>query len=368
MAPSSSTRRGPVTRGQSESEGPARSSARNSGASRSTGSAGRRNRSRSKSQRGGSRSASKVPEASPLLLLTRLNTEEIRSEHGNKLRSFRVRLYSTLVLMVSFAAIIYAGHVPLMGLIFSIQTVMVKELFQLAREAQQERKLPGFRAQQWYFYFVAAFWVYVRFVKNNLIVEMSGSVMLVRLLGTLVRRHTMVSYTLYACGFGWFVLGLEKGSYTYQFGQFAWTHMILMTVFLPSSFFVSNIFEGIIWFLLPTSLVIVNDIAAYLAGFFFGRTPLIKLSPKKTWEGFIGGTLCRRNRGWRLVGGTRIVSHIVSHTHISPAHVARHHTNRLFRDNTGVVVPVGMDVKVVVAHVSTPRPVHLATDGVHRAA
>jgi phosphatidate cytidylyltransferase len=24
-------------------------------------------------------------------------------------------------------------------------------------------------------------------------------------------------------------------------------------------------------------------------GFFFGKTPLIQLSPKKTWEGFIGG-------------------------------------------------------------------------------
>lgn len=24
-------------------------------------------------------------------------------------------------------------------------------------------------------------------------------------------------------------------------------------------------------------------------GFFFGKTPLIKVSPKKTWEGFIGG-------------------------------------------------------------------------------
>ena len=35
--------------------------------------------------------------------------------------------------------------------------------------------------------------------------------------------------------------------------------------------------------------VIVNDICAYLFGFFFGKTPLIKLSPKKTWEGFIGG-------------------------------------------------------------------------------
>jgi hypothetical protein len=35
---------------------------------------------------------------------------------------------------------------------------------------------------------------------------------------------------------------------------------------MPSSFFVSLLFEGIIWFLLPTALVIVNDIMAYLAG------------------------------------------------------------------------------------------------------
>lgn len=37
------------------------------------------------------------------------------------------------------------------------------------------------------------------------------------------------------------------------------------------------------------SLIIINDIWAYIFGFFFGKTPLIKLSPKKTWEGFIGG-------------------------------------------------------------------------------
>lgn len=30
---------------------------------------------------------------------------------------------------------------------------------------------------------------------------------------------------------------------------------------------------------------------AYMFGFFFGKTPLIKLSPKKTWEGFIGGAV-----------------------------------------------------------------------------
>ena len=36
-------------------------------------------------------------------------------------------------------------------------------------------------------------------------------------------------------------------------------------------------------------MVIINDVMAYMFGFFMGRTPLIKLSPKKTWEGFIGG-------------------------------------------------------------------------------
>lgn len=63
-----------------------------------------------------------------------------------------------------------------------------------------------------------------------------------------------------------FVLSLKRRLYLYQFGQYAWTHMILMIIFVPSSFFVSNIFEGLIWFLLPSALIITNDIMAYLAG------------------------------------------------------------------------------------------------------
>ena len=42
-------------------------------------------------------------------------------------------------------------------------------------------------------------------------------------------------------------------------------------------------------FIVPVSMIVCNDVMAYMFGFFFGRTPLIKLSPKKTWEGFIGG-------------------------------------------------------------------------------
>lgn len=35
----------------------------------------------------------------------------------------------------------------------------------------------------------------------------------------------------------------------------------------------------------------INDTLAYLVGSFIGRTPLTKISPKKTWEGTIGGII-----------------------------------------------------------------------------
>uniref|UniRef100_A0A6N2KWN8 phosphatidate cytidylyltransferase n=1 Tax=Salix viminalis TaxID=40686 RepID=A0A6N2KWN8_SALVM len=36
-------------------------------------------------------------------------------------------------------------------------------------------------------------------------------------------------------------------------------------------FTVANIFEGIFWFLLPATLIVINDIFAYICGFFFGK-------------------------------------------------------------------------------------------------
>lgn len=36
---------------------------------------------------------------------------------------------------------------------------------------------------------------------------------------------------------------------------------------------------------------ILNDVGAHAFGVLFGKTKLIKLSPKKTVEGFIGGSL-----------------------------------------------------------------------------
>jgi phosphatidate cytidylyltransferase len=138
------------------------------------------------------------------------------------------------------------------------------------------------------------------FIHKQLAVEVTSTARAARLAAWLLRRHALAAFGLYTAGFVAFVLRLRKGCYLYQFRQYAWTHLTLLFIFVPTSFFVSNIFDGIVWFLLPTSLVIVNDIGAYVAGFFFGRTPLISLSPKKTWEGFLGGAVATVAASWVL--------------------------------------------------------------------
>jgi phosphatidate cytidylyltransferase len=89
-------------------------------------------------------------------------------------------------------------------------------------------------------------------------------------------------------GFVFFVASLQAGNYKFQFTNFAWTHMALYLIVVQAHFIMNNVFEGMIWFFLPAALVITNDIWAYICGIAFGRTQLIKLSPKKTVEGFVG--------------------------------------------------------------------------------
>jgi len=64
--------------------------------------------------------------------------------------------------------------------------------------------------------------------------------------------------------------------------------MALYLIVVQAHFMMNNVFEGMIWFFLPVALVITNDIWAYICGITFGKTQLIKISPKKTVEGFVG--------------------------------------------------------------------------------
>jgi len=190
----------------------------------------------------------------------------------------------TFAMIFPFFFVIFSGHLSIILLVLVIQVLIFKEIIAIAHYPSQEKKLPWFRIINWYFLFVGIYYLYGQGIMDYFKFQF----MKYEIFQVLMNNHKFISFCLYMFGFVIFIMSLRKGFYKFQFIQFAWTHLILLFVVCQAHFLINNILQGIIWFFLPVSQIIVNDIAAYVCGFFWGRTPLIQLSPKKTWEGFIG--------------------------------------------------------------------------------
>ena len=116
------------------------------------------------------------------------------------------------------------------------------------------------------------------------------------LVGLTERSRVLVCFTSYLALLSWFVLTIRHQSDCLpRYCLLAWAH--LATLFIVGAGHLLNLTlqHGMVWYIFSMSIITINDIAAYMCGFFFGSTPLIVLSPKKTVEGFIGGgviTVC----------------------------------------------------------------------------
>jgi len=200
-----------------------------------------------------------------------------------------------LVMVFAFLFIVfYLQQAGCVLLVFACQFMMYKELIQIGRRNSKERELGwlvkgGFQLLYWYWFFLTTFIVYGQTLEEHIYFHRDMIPKTFKSIDAIFDLYVLYSFGLYALGLVAFVLMLKKQHYKYQFQRFAHSHCVLLAVVVQSSVLVSNMFQGMIWFLLPCLLVITNDIMAYIFGFTMGKTPLIKLSPKKTWEGFIGG-------------------------------------------------------------------------------
>lgn len=218
---------------------------------------------------------------------------ETETPVNSKLKNFWIRTAMTLLMVSLFTLILLAGHLPIIFLIITLQILVFKEVIKIAWVPSKERKMRWFRLVNWYFLFVVE-WFWMGQAVLELIKKSAhrDNAVLEDIVTTGLAKHRFISFLLYTLGLVLFVVSLKKGHLKFQLGQFAWTHMALLLVVCSSHLIVKNVLEGLIWFMLPVSLVITNDVFAYLCGMMWGKTPLIKLSPKKTWEGFIGGAIC----------------------------------------------------------------------------
>ncbi|XP_014210250.1 phosphatidate cytidylyltransferase, photoreceptor-specific [Copidosoma floridanum] len=200
-------------------------------------------------------------------------------------KNWVIRGIFTLLMIGGFCLIIYGGPLALMITVLIVQVKCFEEIINIGYAVYRIHGLPWFRSLSWYFLITSNYFFY----GENLMDYFAVVINRTDYLRFLVTYHRFLSFCLYIIGFVWFVLSLVKKYYMKQFSLFAWTHVALLIVVTQSYLIIQNIFEGLIWFIVPVSMIVINDVMAYMFGFFFGRTPLIQLSPKKTWEGFIGG-------------------------------------------------------------------------------
>ncbi|KDQ28130.1 hypothetical protein PLEOSDRAFT_1041752 [Pleurotus ostreatus PC15] len=215
-------------------------------------------------------------------------------EAVKKRQGFITRTLWTFIMIGGFLSLLLLGHAYMIVLVLICQTVAYREvtaLFSLPsaqaaghKSKSAKAKDPWRKTLNWYFFAVTNYFLY----GESIIYYFKHVVFADAQLTPFATNHRFISFSLYTIGFMGFVMSLKKGYLKQQFGMFCWVHMSLMMLVVSSHFIVNNILEGLIWFWVPASLVICNDVFAYIWGITIGHTPLIALSPKKTVEGFVG--------------------------------------------------------------------------------
>ncbi|XP_047922436.1 phosphatidate cytidylyltransferase 1 isoform X4 [Anser cygnoides] len=220
------------------------------------------------------RNDSDVPDVPPSIDSTPEILRRALSGLSARWKNWWIRGILTLAMISVFFLIIYMGSFMLMLLVLSIQVKCFHEIITIGYRVYHSYDLPWFRSLSWYFLLCVNYFFY-----GETVADYFGTFVQRReQLQFLIRYHRFISFALYLAGFCMFVLSLVKKHYRLQFYMFAWTHVTLLITVTQSHLVIQNLFEGMIWFLVPISSVICNDIAAYIFGFFFGRTPLIKFS------------------------------------------------------------------------------------------
>ncbi|CDW97915.1 hypothetical protein [Sporisorium scitamineum] len=272
------------------------------------------------------------PEAPKRQPLSRQQSQQSQEDAAAVAKAKWKKIYQrtlyTLIMIGGFIGLLLLGHPYMILLVMISQTLVYREIVALFNipgrpsvtgvgggrssrmssaptsaatsemddddeEERIQKRLEGRRDQlwsktlSWYFFAVTNYFLY----GESIIYYFKHIVFVDAYFIPFARHHRFLSFMLYVFGFMAFVSNLKRRNLKHQFGLFCWVHMSLLLIVFSSHFIVNNILEGLIWLWVPASLVVCNDVFAYICGMTFGKTPLIDLSPKKTVEGFVGALI-----------------------------------------------------------------------------
>lgn len=201
---------------------------------------------------------------------------------------FVVRGVVGVIMSVALMGVIYGGHLWVAAAVILMEMGMFREILGMGYESvARGGRIPLWTTTGWYFFFSLLFFLYGKGAMAHF-EDQGADFMRLPVWQYAMRHHTFLSFALYCAGTVGFVLSLKAGQYAYQFSYFGRALAALVLVVVQSHFMILNVRMGLVWFLLPAALVIINDSFAYFVGRAVGKTSLTTLSPKKTWEGYIG--------------------------------------------------------------------------------
>ncbi|GKY96993.1 hypothetical protein MPSEU_000658100 [Mayamaea pseudoterrestris] len=201
-----------------------------------------------------------------------------------------------------FAGFVYLGHVYISFLVTIIELLLFRELVRVRYNIYFDRvknKIPLFRTTQWCWFMTAMFYTHSDFFS-----DLSQSNHELHYLLWYLKYLPTISFILYSFTFVLTITTLQTGHIKFQMNQLCWTVLVILLTVGQLKYIFHNIFNGLIWFVMPCCLVFTNDIMAYVSGMTYGRKfiqrPFIRFSPNKTWEGFIGGWIFTMITAWYL--------------------------------------------------------------------
>ena len=192
-----------------------------------------------------------------------------------------IRTLSAVLLMAAEIAIICGGFYPILAELLLVQFLAFRELLNLAKE-QDKEKLIGFPLK-----------IFPYLILCAVSYSISGKQLLSIFIdiSNYEKYHLFVSFSLFMLALFLYVIDLTPENDAYAYKLFGYTICGAVLLVVPLNLFIYLAKRSIFWVFISISCVIFNDTLAYFCGRFFGKHPLIKLSPKKTIEGFVGALI-----------------------------------------------------------------------------
>eukprot|EP00357_Protocruzia_adherens_P012472 CAMPEP_0114974556 /NCGR_PEP_ID=MMETSP0216-20121206/1591_1 /TAXON_ID=223996 /ORGANISM="Protocruzia adherens, Strain Boccale" /LENGTH=440 /DNA_ID=CAMNT_0002335203 /DNA_START=47 /DNA_END=1369 /DNA_ORIENTATION=- len=175
-----------------------------------------------------------------------------------------------------------AGHLYCSIIIIALNIYALKEFALSSRSSVKQREFTSFDFILWYFVTCTVYYMYGPLVYQHLSKRFAHHEIMIK---NLTIYHRLICFLLILTGLIGWVLSIKKKKTGAQFNHFSWFFLTLFCFVGGSYFVILNLYQGLIWVILPAIVAVINSWATDLFAFF--RSSKKKNSKEASFVGLL---------------------------------------------------------------------------------